>query len=81
MDSLDLIRCFREVASRGSFSGAAPHLGISKAQVSKSVAALETRMGVRLLHRSTRSVTLTDAGALLLERSTPLIRVPRPADA
>ncbi|XAH24136.1 LysR substrate-binding domain-containing protein [Xylophilus sp. GW821-FHT01B05] len=75
MDSLDLIRTFREVALRGSFSRAAAPLAMSKANVSKYVAELESRLQVRLLHRSTRMVSLTDAGSLLLERSTPLIEM------
>lgn len=75
MDSLDLIRTFREVASQGSFSNAARRLDMSKATVSKYVAELETRFGVRLLNRSTRSVSLTDAGQLLLERSAPMLEM------
>jgi DNA-binding transcriptional LysR family regulator len=73
MDSLALIRTFREVAHRGSFSDAAKSLGMSKANASKYVSALEEVFGVRLLNRSTRNVSLTDAGALLLERSEPLL--------
>jgi DNA-binding IclR family transcriptional regulator len=60
MDSLALIRTFREVAHRGSFSDAAKALGTSKANASKYVAALEEVFGVRLLHRSTRNVSLTE---------------------
>ncbi len=75
MDTFALIRSFREVAHRGSFSEAAKALGTSKANTSKYVAALEDRFGVRLLNRSTRSVSLTDAGALLLERSEPLLEM------
>jgi DNA-binding transcriptional LysR family regulator len=75
MDSLDLIRTFREVASHGSFSRAATKLEVSKATVSKYIAELETRLGVRLLNRSTRAVSLTDAGALLLERSKPMMEM------
>ena len=75
MDSLDLIKTFREVAQQGSFSRAAAKLGMSKATVSKYIAELEERFGVRLLNRSTRSVSLTDAGALLLERSTPFMEM------
>ena len=75
MDGLDLLKTFREVAERGSFSRAASKLGMSKASVSKYVAQLETRFGVRLLNRSTRSVSLTDAGHLLLERSKPLMEM------
>ena len=75
MDSLDLLRTFNEVAAYGSFSRAADHLGMSKATVSKSIAALERRFGVRLLNRSTRAVTLTDAGDLLLHRSRPMLEL------
>ncbi|MDB5944494.1 MAG: transcriptional regulator, LysR family-like protein [Ramlibacter sp.] len=75
MDTLELIRTFREVANRGSFSMAARSLDVSKANVSKHVAQLETRLGVRLLNRSTRTVSLTDAGSLLLERSAPLVEM------
>jgi DNA-binding transcriptional LysR family regulator len=75
MDTLELIRTFQEVARRSSFSGAARAMEVSKANVSKYVAELETRLGVRLLNRSTRTVSLTDAGRLLLERSTPLMEM------
>jgi DNA-binding transcriptional LysR family regulator len=75
MDTLELIRTFREVAQRGSFSQAARSLDVSKANVSKYVAELETKLGVRLLNRSTRTVSLTDAGTLLLARSTPLVEM------
>ncbi len=75
MDGLDLLKAFREVAERGSFSRAATVLGTSKATVSKYVAQLEERFGVRLLNRSTRAVSLTDAGQLLLERSKPLMEM------
>ncbi|SFN32055.1 LysR family transcriptional regulator [Variovorax sp. OV329] len=75
MDSLELIRAFREVAQQGNFSKAATRLGMSKATISKYIAELEERFGVRLLNRSTRSVSLTDAGALLLERSTPVLEM------
>jgi DNA-binding transcriptional LysR family regulator len=75
MDTLELIKTFREVARRGSFSMAAQTLDVSKANVSKYVAELESRLGVRLLNRSTRTVSLTDAGSLLLDRSAPLVEM------
>ena len=75
MDSLDLIQTFREVARRGSFSVTARAQGVSPASVSKSIAQLETRFGVRLFNRTTRKVSLTDAGQLLFERSGALLEL------
>ena len=75
MDSLDLIQTFREVARRNSFSAAARALDMSPANVSKYVAQLETRFGVRLFHRTTRKVSLTDAGQLLYDRSGPVLEL------
>ncbi|MFV0680111.1 LysR substrate-binding domain-containing protein [Ottowia sp.] len=75
MDSLDLIQTFREVARRGSFSGAARALDMSPPNVSKYVAALEQRFGVRLFNRTTRKVSLTDAGQLLYERTGPVLEL------
>jgi DNA-binding transcriptional LysR family regulator len=75
MDSLDLIRAFREVAQRSSFAAAARALDLAPASVSKYVAALEARFGVRLFNRTTRTVTLTDAGHLLYERTGPLLEI------
>jgi DNA-binding transcriptional LysR family regulator len=62
MDTLDAMRTFAAVAQSGSFSAAARRLGISKALASKQVAQLERRLGACLLQRTTRAVTLTDAG-------------------
>ena len=75
MDSLDLIQTFREVAQRGSFSAAARALDLSPASVTRYVALLEERFGVRLFHRTTRKVSLTDAGQLLFERSGPVLEL------
>jgi len=75
MDTLELLRTFKAVATRGSFSMAARTLDVSKANVSKYVAELETRLGTRLFNRTTRTVSLTDAGELLLSRCTPLIEM------
>ena len=75
MDSLELIQTFREVARRGSFSATARALDMSPANVSKYVAALEARFGVRLFNRTTRKVSLTDAGQLLYERSGPMLEL------
>lgn len=75
MDSLDLLRTFSEVASSGSFSRTAKHLALSRGTVSKYIAALERRFGVRLLNRTSRAVSLTDAGLLLLDRSRPILEL------
>ncbi|HMN21239.1 MAG TPA: LysR substrate-binding domain-containing protein [Ottowia sp.] len=69
MDTLELLRTFREVARRNSFAAAARALDLAPATVSKYVAELETRFHLRLFNRSTRHVSLTDAGQLLIEHS------------
>lgn len=75
MDSLDLLRTFSEVASSGSFSRAASQLKLSRGTVSKYIATLESRFGVRLMNRTSHAVSLTDAGVLLLERSKPMLEL------
>lgn len=68
LESLSGIDFFVRAAETRSFSEAGRALGISSSAVGKSVARLEERLGVRLFHRSTRSITLTAEGALFLER-------------
>ena len=67
MDRFKTIDSFVRVATAGSFSSAAKQLGMSRALVSLHVTDLEKRLGVRLLNRTTRSLTLTEAGASYLE--------------
>ncbi|WP_242346356.1 LysR substrate-binding domain-containing protein [Anaeromyxobacter terrae] len=67
MDRLDAWTTFAAVAEARSFAAAARRLGRSPAAVTRAVAALEERVGARLLTRTTRSVALTDAGARSLE--------------
>ena len=68
MDSLSGIHAFVHAAQRGSYVAAAEHLGLSASAVGKSVARLEDRLGVRLLNRSTRRISLSNEGALFYER-------------
>jgi DNA-binding transcriptional LysR family regulator len=68
MDRLAGIPAFEGVVAAGSFAGAARALGLSVAAVSKQVRALEDRLGVRLLQRTTRQVRLTEAGERFHER-------------
>lgn len=68
MTSLQGITNFIKTVRAGSFAGAARELGISAVAVSKNVAALEKSLGVRLLNRSTRALSLTDEGRAYHER-------------
>ena len=61
-DRLDAMAMFARVVERENFSAAARDLGLSKSAVSKAVSRLEDRMGVRLLNRTTRRLSLTEAG-------------------
>ena len=63
MDPLDGIAAFARVVDSGSFSAAADRLKISRSAVSAHVQRLEERLGVRLLTRTTRRLSLTEAGA------------------
>lgn len=69
MRQVDDFLVFSQVVESESFSKAAKQLGRSKAAVSKQVSRLEDRLGVRLLNRTTRRLSLTEAGAALHERA------------
>ena len=69
MDSLGSLNAFVQAADTGSFTLAGRRLGVSSSAIGKAVARMEERLGVRLFHRNTRSITLTAEGTLLLERS------------
>lgn len=66
MDRIDGVTIFIEVAERGSFADAARRLGRSPTAVTRAVAELEARLGVRLLNRTTRAVSVTEAGQRFL---------------
>ncbi len=68
------LRAFMFVVERRSFARAADHLGLSASALSQTIRQLETRLGVRLLNRTTRSVAPTEAGARLHERLVPMMQ-------
>ncbi|WP_437729599.1 LysR family transcriptional regulator [Sorangium sp. So ce861] len=68
MDSLGPLNAFVQAAQTRSFTVAGRQLGVSSSAIGKAIARLEERLGVRLFHRSTRTITLTPEGALFLER-------------
>jgi len=73
MDRIDAMQAFVAVADLRGFAPAARKLGISPSGVTRLVAALEDRLGARLLQRTTRSVTLTDAGTRYLVRARRIL--------
>lgn len=70
---LDALRLFVRVARRGSFSAAGRELGVPQSTASRTIAALEREIGAALLVRTTRAVTLTEAGADFLTRIEPIL--------
>ena len=73
MDSLGALHAFVQAADAGGFTEAGRKLGLSASAISKAVARLEDRLGARLFHRSTRSITLTPEGSMFLERCRRII--------
>lgn len=71
--SLTDLKAFQAVAEHCSFRRAADLLGVSRSSLSHTVRSLERRLGTRLLHRTTRSVSLTESGERLLLRLKPLL--------
>ena len=73
MDRIDAMQAFVSVADLKGFAPAARKLGMSPSGVTRLIAALEERLGARLLQRTTRQVALTDAGARYLERARRIL--------
>lgn len=73
MDKFQEMRVFAAVVDAGSFVGASDSLDMSKPAVSRHVADLETRLGVRLLHRTTRKLSLTEEGEVFYARCRELL--------
>ena len=70
---LNAVQMLIKVAECKSFTQAANQLATSQSRISRTIAQLETELGVRLLHRNTRNVSLTPDGCELVDRCTPLI--------
>ena len=73
MDRLDLYRVFTHIAETRSFTKSADRLQIPRSTLSTAISELERSLGVRLLNRTTRSVSVTYEGEALLERCAPLL--------
>src|SRR5258708_20694250 len=73
MDRIDAMEAFVAVADLRGFAPAARKLGLSPSGVTRLIAALEDRLGARLLQRTTRQVALTDVGARYLERARRIL--------
>jgi len=80
MLDLKLLTTFREVAVRGSFSDAAVALDFTQPAVSQHISRLESALGVRVLERSARGVTLTPAGEVLVREASALLDAARRAE-
>ncbi len=81
MDRFHELTAFIAVAEAGDFSAAARRTGNSQSSISKSVSALEKRLGILLFMRNTRSVTLTDEGRSYYQRTKPLLEEIETADS
>jgi DNA-binding transcriptional LysR family regulator len=73
MDTLTSIRVFRQVVESGTFVAAAERMDLSTAMVSKHVMHVEKRLGVRLLNRNSRTLSLTEAGRVYFERCKTIL--------
>ncbi|ARN21580.1 LysR family transcriptional regulator [Piscinibacter gummiphilus] len=81
MDRIHTLRLFVRLAELQSFTAAAAELGISASAASKALAELEASLGAKLIHRTTRRVSLTDVGVRYLERCKGILGAVDEADA
>ncbi len=80
LDRLTGMEVFAKVAAAGSFSAAGRSVGLSQTMVTKHIAALEARLGVKLFHRTTRRLSLTEAGQLYLDSAERILADVEAAD-
>ena len=81
MDRLTTLTAFVQVVDNGGFSAAARRLNMSVTMVSNHIQSLEDRLGVRLLNRTTRKVSLTDVGKAYYDRCIQILSDLEDADA
>ncbi len=82
MEQLTAMRMFTRLVQTGSFSAVAREAGVSQSSVSKRLAALEAKLGARLLARTSRKLSMTDVGSDYYERCVPiLMEIDRRKDA
>lgn len=81
MDRLDAMQLFVRVAELGSFSAAARQLGVARSAVTRQIATLERHLGVKLMARSTRKLTVTSGGAAYLERCRVILNLVETAES
>ncbi len=75
MDRLNAMRLFVRAAELGNFSAVAGQFDIARSAVTRQIAALEAHLGVKLMARSTRRLSLTTAGAAYLERCRVILNL------
>jgi DNA-binding transcriptional LysR family regulator len=80
MDRLDSMRMFQRVAELGSFSAAAQQMDLARSVVTRQIAGLEAHLGVKLIARSTRRLSLTSAGAAYLEKCRVILNLVEEAE-
>ena len=81
MDKLDAMQTFVRVAEAGSFTAVADQLQVARSAVTRQIAALEKHLRVKLITRSTRSLTLTTAGSVFLEKCRVILNMVDAAEA
>jgi DNA-binding transcriptional LysR family regulator len=81
MDKLDAMQIFVRVAEAGSFTAVADQLQVARSAITRQIAALEKHLRVKLITRSTRSLTLTAAGAAYLEKCRVILNMVDAAEA
>ena len=81
LDRITSLQVFARVAGSGSLSAAGRELGLSQTMVTKHIAALEARLGIKLFHRTTRRLSITEAGRNYLESVERILDELEAADA